>query len=69
LKKFITGKGKGDKDMMMMEIYKQYGHEALDNNEADAFGLAACGLAVMGTPLKKITKPQEEVITLLKKQL
>ena len=69
LKKFITGSGKGDKDMMMMTVFKNYGHEALDNNECDAYSLAVCGLATLGKPLIKMAKPQEEVTLLLKKQL
>lgn len=69
LKKFITGSGKGDKDMMMLHVFKNYGFEALDNNENDAYSLAVCGLAVMDHPIKKLTKPQEEVANLLKNQL
>jgi crossover junction endodeoxyribonuclease RuvC len=69
LKKFITGSGKGDKDKIMMALYKNYGFEALDNNEADSYSLAVCGLAVLGKPRKKLTKPQLEVVKLLKQQL
>lgn len=69
LKKFITGSGKGDKDMIMMALYRDYGHESLDNNEGDAYGLSVCGLAVLGKSLKKLTTPQQEVITLLKRQV
>ena len=69
LKKFITGSGKGDKDMLMMSVYKNYGFEAVDNNENDAFGLSAIGLALLGKPIKKLGVPQQEVINLLKKQL
>lgn len=69
LKKFITGSGKGDKDQMMMAVYKNYAFEASDNNECDAYALAVCGLAVLGKPYKNVTKPQLEVINLLKKQL
>jgi len=69
LKKFITGSGKGDKDMMIMFVYKNYGFEAIDNNENDAYALAVCGLAILGNPLKKNTQPQKEVISLLKKQI
>lgn len=69
LKKFITGSGKGDKDMMMMGVYKNYGFESSDNNECDAYSLAVCGLGVMGSPINKLIKPQEEVVALLKKQL
>ena len=69
LKKFITGFGKGDKDMMMMSVYKNYGFESMDNNECDAYSLAVCGLAVLEKPIKKLGVPQKEVINLLKKQL
>lgn len=69
LKKFITGSGKGDKDMMMMAVYKNYAFESLDNNECDAYALAACGLGVLGNPINKLNKPQEEVVALLKKQI
>jgi crossover junction endodeoxyribonuclease RuvC len=69
LKKFITGSGKGDKDMMMMSVYKNYGFEAMDNNECDAYSLAVCGLGVIGKPIRELIKPQLEVINLLKKQL
>lgn len=69
LKKFITGSGKGDKDMMLMSVYKNYGFEAMDNNECDAYALAVCGLAVLGAPIRPNTKPQLEVIKVLKSQL
>lgn len=69
LKKFVTGSGKGDKDKMMMSIFKDYGFEGLDDNEADAFALAACGLFLLGAPINKPNKAQSEVIKLLEKQL
>lgn len=69
LKKFITGSGRGEKDMVTMAVYKNYGFEAGDNNISDAFGLAACAMALLGKPLKEPTKQQLEVINLLKKQL
>lgn len=69
LKKFVTGSGRGEKDMMTMSIYKNYGFEAQDNNVSDAFGLSACAMALLGKPLIKMNKPQEEVMTILKKQL
>lgn len=69
LKKFATGSGKGDKDMMMMAVYKNYGFESIDNNECDAYALAVTGLAVLGNPLKPLLKPQQEVIKLLKTQI
>ena len=69
LKKFITGSGKGDKDQMMMSVYKNYGFESMDNNQCDAYSLAVCGAALLGSPIKKLGVPQQEVVKLLKKQL
>lgn len=69
LKKFITGSGASKKDIMLMEIYKQYDVTILDDNEADAFALAQVGLALLDKHTKPLNKKQEEVIELLKKQL
>lgn len=69
LKKFITGSGASKKDVLMMEIYKRWGVSIADNNEADAYSLAQVGLALFGGNSKAITKFQQEVINLLKKQL
>lgn len=69
LKKFITGSGKAEKDMMSMMVYKKYGFESLDNNVCDSYSLAVCGLATLGKPLIELGVPQKEVINLLKKQL
>ena len=40
LKKFISGKGTGDKDMVRLELYKKYGLELPTNDEVDAAVLA-----------------------------
>jgi len=69
LKKFITGKGNGDKSLMMMTVFKNYNFESLDDNECDAYALAVCGFACLDKPVREVTKPQEEVIKLLKVQL
>jgi crossover junction endodeoxyribonuclease RuvC len=69
LKKFITGSGASKKDVMLMEIYKQYDVTIMDDNEADAFALAQVGLALSGKHIKPLNQKQEEVIELLKKQL
>lgn len=68
LKKFVTGKGNSPKDVLMLEVYKRY-KVSLDKNDlADSYGLARCGLAVLGLD-KKLTQQQKEVVELLKKQL
>lgn len=69
LKKFITQKGNADKNMMMMDVYKDYGFESRDDNECDAFSLSVCGLALLGKPVNKLTKAQEEVLAVLRPQL
>lgn len=48
LKKFVTGKGNVGKEVMLLSTFKRWGHEFKTNNECDAFGLAAFGLAVNG---------------------
>jgi len=68
LKKFITGKGNSGKDIMILETYKRYGVSFDDNNICDAFSLAKVGEALYNKKIK-LTKPQAEVINLLKEQL
>jgi len=48
LKKFITGKGNCEKDMIMMTVLQRWGHASANNNTADAYGLACMGLAYRG---------------------
>jgi Holliday junction resolvasome RuvABC endonuclease subunit len=69
LKKFITSSGKGDKNLMLLEVYKQYNHSFLEDNTCDSFCLCACGLAFHGKPINKLTVGQKDVIKLLEKQV
>lgn len=48
IKKFVTGKGNAQKDMMMKEVYKRWGFDTNSNDIADAVGIAMFGLAVEG---------------------
>ena len=41
VKKYITGKGNAHKDMIMMTVFKKFGIETSDNNQADAIVMAA----------------------------
>ncbi len=43
LKKFITGSGKSDKNVMLLETFKRYGESFLNDNESDSYGLAQIG--------------------------
>lgn len=61
LKKFVTGSGTAKKDEVMMHVLKRWGHTSQSNNTADAYVLAAMGLAAKGG-LTGITKVQTEII-------
>jgi len=68
LKKFATGKGSAPKDHVMLEVYKEYNLTLLDNNIADAFIMGVIAFELL-QPSDKITKPKQEVIELLTKQM
>lgn len=48
LKKFVTGKGAGQKDQMMLGVFRNWGYEPSGNDDADAFGLWKMGLCICG---------------------
>lgn len=68
LKKFITGKGVGEKDQMMLAAYKKWDFSPSDNNICDAFGLAQIGKALLDKKGKYL-EYEQEVINLLKSQI
>lgn len=62
LKKFITGKGNANKNLVILNVYKRWGVEVGSDDEADAFGLAKAGYYLMGGPCEGMTKPQREAL-------
>lgn len=48
LKKFVTGKGVAPKELMLLEVYKQWDRSFRDNDQADAFALYKFGEALLG---------------------
>lgn len=48
LKKFVTGKGNSAKNLMLLDVYKRWEFDTEDDNEADAYGLAQFGRAIIG---------------------
>lgn len=44
LKKYVMGRGQGDKNVMMKSVYKRWGFDSDDDNECDAFACAHLGL-------------------------
>ena len=71
LKKFITGKGKCDKNLILKEVYKRYNVDFDSDDIADAFALAMIywTLHCIENNIEcKLTKPQKEVIGLMRKE-
>lgn len=65
LKKFITGHGGSDKNLVLKEIYKRYHVDLPDDNMADAFALAKFGEALIST--EGLPQFQVDVIEAFKK--
>lgn len=65
LKKFTTGSGAAKKEQMMLEVFKRWGVDAGDNNQADAAALAFLGATYIG--LRECdNQAQRDVIAKLK---
>ena len=56
LKRWLTGKGNSQKDVMMMEVYKQFEFESKTNNIADAIALGMYGLCTLGDTFSSAQK-------------
>lgn len=73
LKKFVIGKGVGEKELMLLETYRRWGVAFSSNDECDAYGLARFGEALIDSLSKKskiiLTKSQKETIEVIKPQL
>ncbi len=57
IKKHMTGKGVAPKEVMMLQVYKKFGIEVEDNNQADA--IAMSNLASTGYKLEKKEKAKK----------
>jgi len=68
LKRFATGKGNANKEIILQQVYKRWGVELSDNNQADAFVLAKIGEAYLQDSYKPddLNLFQFEVIQSLK---
>ena len=60
LKKFITGRGNVQKDMILKEVFKKWGVDFDDDNLADSYGLARMNWSRDNMDL--LTKADKEVI-------
>lgn len=64
LKKFVSGKGNAEKDLMRLRAYKNWGIEAETQHEVEAYCLMAIGLSCFGPPVQSMVRNeiQREVV-------
>ncbi len=65
LKKFATGKTTGDKNLILLQVYRRWGVECRNDDEADAYVLYRIGLCYAGI-CEPENQAQREVIEKLK---
>ena len=56
IKSFVTGKGNSEKALMLREVFRKWGFEAFDDNDADAYCCARFAQALL---LPAITKARQ----------
>jgi len=67
VKKYATGKGNGDKNKVMLAVFKEWQFEGTDDNEVDAFVLANIARAVKSNIVMR--KYQAEAIISIRKEI
>ena len=67
LKKFISGSGGAKKNTMLMHVYKRWGVEFSDDNQADAFALEKFGEAYLNLEYGKYPQFQIEAVEAVRK--
>jgi Holliday junction resolvasome RuvABC endonuclease subunit len=62
LKKYVTGKGTVEKNLILKEVYKRFGYDVEDDNVADALVLMELGRALVNDTNRKLTEWQKVII-------
>ena len=62
LKKFATGHGKGDKQLMLKEVFRKWAFDTSNNNLADAYALARFGLAIQNKDSLEMLNYEKECV-------
>lgn len=62
LKKFVTGKGNAQKNQMLLHVYRKWGMEFSDDNQADAYALEKFGEAYLATDRSHLAQYEIEAI-------
>lgn len=61
LKKFTAGKGNVAKDQMMLAVFKKWGYEAPNSDQADAYALARLAACTIGSDQPRLAYEKEVV--------
>lgn len=68
IKKFATGKGNAPKEEMRLAVYKNFGVDTTDNDQADAFAVALTQVCKLNQPtILGLSKAQIETLTAMNK--
>jgi crossover junction endodeoxyribonuclease RuvC len=67
LKKFACGRGNVNKEIVIREVFRRWGHVVDDNNQADAIVLAYIGMALTGA-WEPATGEQRAIVADLRKE-
>jgi crossover junction endodeoxyribonuclease RuvC len=68
IKKFATGKGNAPKEEMRLAVYKNFGVDTTDNDQADAFAVALAQVCKLNQPtILGLSKAQSETLTNMNK--
>lgn len=63
LKKFVTGKGAGQKNLMLLGVYKKWDEEFTNDNAADAYSCARVAMAIDKGPALAYEKDVLKTLT------
>lgn len=67
LKKFATGKGRAQKDQVMLSVYKTWGLEFDTHDETDAWVLSQIGMSLFGLDDTHLNKARRECLETVKR--
>lgn len=67
LKLFVTGHGHAKKEQMLLFLFKKYGIEFKNNDEAEAFALAKMGLCCFDEQERSLTDYEKRTVATVRK--
>lgn len=67
LKLFVAGHGHAKKEQMLLALFKKYGREFTNNDEADSYALALMGLCCFGEQERDLTDYEKRTVATVRK--